>query len=617
MMKFFSGFFLKKPIRKKLPKPVNSSTLYLGSHPLYLSGCWRKHEVHELEKDRIKLLILGDCFASQQEILNKFNYANRNKDYTILTKLPGNYNIVVYRDGCLQLYSDLASLRPLFYVETDDFLIYSSNRLPLKQLLKLDVDLTGLACYLMAAGMVDLMQKQPLFQKIEEIPPCYFLNVTQVKSQLHLYWTDPEPLSLNESVKQFRKGLLLSVQKRIEHSQQNVVSDLSGGIDSSTLTIIAANHLKKQNKHLVSMTLDNESLQEVEDITIAKKVAKSLDNIKHIIIDNNKISLPYHNLDLSFLTDEPISFHCMLDKMYSLLEHAKMNAADVYINGEGGDAVLLVPYAYIVDLFRSGKIVKWLNHSYGWSRVQHNSPFQWLLQTIKFCSMSYDKWLKVQAENLRWGIDKKELFQWSNSPARAVWYSKDARKLVSKRLEEFAETGHSLSSSVGQHGTLMNIQLTGRIARSLQHINERDGVNTYFPYLDNHIIRTCLSTRLEDRITPYKFKPLIKLAFQKEMPRSLLNRTSKGEFTDDLFQGMKKNIGYVLDYFSKSLLAEMGLIDLDIFKREIEKFSRGIQIGLWELNITIAVECWLREVKKDNSMSYWDGSMIDGEIYHS
>lgn len=616
-MKFFLGYFLKKFVRKKLPKPVNSSTLYLGSHPLYLSGSWKKHEVYELEKGRIKLLILGDCLASQQEVLNKFNLANRNKDYTSLTKLPGSYNIVLYRDGCLKLYSDLASLRPLYYVETDDFLIYSSNRLPLKQLFKLDVDLTGLACFLMVAGMVDLMQKQSLFRQMKEIPPWHLLNVTTAESQLHSYWTDPEPISLNKSVKKFRKGLLLSVQKRIEQSQQNVVSDLSGGIDSTTLSIIASSHLKKQNKHLVAMTLNYEALQEVEDITIAKEVANSFDNIKHIIIDNKTIPLPYQNLDSSSITDEPVTFHCMLDKIYSLLEHAIMNASDVYISGEGGDAVLLAPYAYVVDLFRSGKIVKWLNHSYGWSRVQFDSPFRWLSQTIRFCNLSYDKWLKVQAKNFRLGIDKNELFHWSNSPARALWYSENAKRLVSQQLEEFAETSQPYSSLIGQHGSLINIQLTGRIARSLQHINEEVGVNTYFPYLDNHIIRTCLSSRLEDRTTPYKFKPLIKLAFQKEMPRSLLNRTSKGEFTNDLFKGMKKNFAHVLDYFNNSLLAEMGLIDLDIFKREIEKFSRGIQIGLWELNITIAVECWLRKVKNDDSMNYWDGSIIDGSIYHS
>ncbi|SHE79843.1 hypothetical protein SAMN05444392_103193 [Seinonella peptonophila] len=134
-MKYFCGIYQKRNPEQFFPVPTNSKKLDLGErHLFYLCGKWRLGEIRRFKANGAELLIVGDCFLDDKDIEKWLRQAIKNQRYATLTEIPGDYNLIIFDQGCLFLFTDMASLRPLFFVETENYHIYSSNQLPLMQL---------------------------------------------------------------------------------------------------------------------------------------------------------------------------------------------------------------------------------------------------------------------------------------------------------------------------------------------------------------------------------------------------------------------------------------------------------------------------------------------------
>ncbi|RAL21962.1 hypothetical protein DL897_15365 [Thermoflavimicrobium daqui] len=145
---------------------------------------------------------------------------------------------------------------------------------------------------------------------------------------------------------------------------------------------------------------------------------------------------------------------------------------------------------------------------------------------------------------------------WSSLPSNAIWYTEEAKYKAGELLIQYSNEAEPFSYKAGQHQSMVDINLIGRTSRIEKQIADRIGINLHFPYLDHHIIQTCMSTNMEERMSPYEFKPLLKKAFNRELPKKLLERTTKGDYTYDLFFGMKKNVHQILELLQTSHLAE-------------------------------------------------------------
>ena len=617
-MKFFCGFFSKNQSGSVHPVPLRSQQIWDDPFSVYLCGNWKNRNILTYDQNGTKILIIGDIFEKEKRIQSIITDVCTNNvcDFTPLTRLSGNYNLIIQDKQNLYLFSDMASLSPIYYAVTDEFVIYSSNSLVIQQLLKAKLDDKWLASYLLCAGMTDFIHNSSPFLGVKCVPPCHFLLLSPDGIRLKKYYivTEKEKgIGLAEAAELFRDSLCTSVQNRVQQCDQ-ISSDLSGGLDSTTLSLIAADALAEKSLELTAITYESFDSSEREDVELAKYAANSRKNINHIIFNSSHIPLPYSHLEKAPLTDEPIGFLCVWEDTCYGLEFTASKGSVLHLSGEGGDPVLLASYSYLADLIQFRKLPLFFRHVYDWSRLKALSPYLWIQNSLALRLKSYQKWLRKKSIRLVKGIPcyskEKSILGWSCSPGQADWYTQETRMIAGQQLMKYSIKAEPFLPSPGQHHSIVDIHFTGRISRITQQLGESYGVSIQFPYLDHSVIYTCMRTQVEDRMTPNEYKPLLKKAFCNELPHKILSRTTKGNYTYDMYYGMKINSPAVLEQLRYSLLADRGLIDLNKFRESIEKLGMGINIRLAELNFTLALEFWLRQIAK-NPIQFWGKRLMN------
>ncbi len=201
-------------------------------------------------------------------------------------KLTGMFAIAIFdeRRNSLLLARDPIGIKPLYYTVQGRTLAFASE---IKGLLQIDTvtpvfDMEALEG-LMTFGYV-FQQERTLFRGIKQISPgttVLFDGKTVSAKQYYSappaqYATQKEgPLNFDETAINVRKLLAEAVQSHLSHGSTQKAFYLSGGIDSSFITTMAATELSHP---VVAYTLaDDESS---DDLQYARKVARAL-GIEH------------------------------------------------------------------------------------------------------------------------------------------------------------------------------------------------------------------------------------------------------------------------------------------------------------------------------------------------
>lgn len=178
------------------------------------------------------------------------------------------------------------------------------------------------------------------FNAIQKLPPATTMTITSSKISQNTYWRAEESPkirfnSVDEYVKALQALIKDAVHKRVR-SPEPIVSHLSGGLDSSTIAVLAARHLKTQNRELHAFNWGH-SPKESEDSTLNEwKNSLEIANIEKI--HHSYIELNVENLT-QIWTNHDIALNGTTDLWYEDLvrdEATKINAKTI-LSGWGGD----------------------------------------------------------------------------------------------------------------------------------------------------------------------------------------------------------------------------------------------------------------------------------------
>ncbi len=158
----------------------------------------------------------------------------------------------------LFLGRDHLGVKPLFYSKQGDSLCYGSE---MKAILahpsvQPQVDRKGLA---EVFGMGPMRTPgQAIFKGIDEVRPGHYVIATANSIEEHRYWkleSKPHTDDVDTTTETIRELLTDTVQRQLI-SDMPVVSMLSGGLDSSGLTSLAAQEFKQTDKKLGTYSID-------------------------------------------------------------------------------------------------------------------------------------------------------------------------------------------------------------------------------------------------------------------------------------------------------------------------------------------------------------------------
>ena len=238
-----------------------------GAQPMHREHDGNKYtivyngELYNTEEIRSSLKELGFSFKSYSDtevLLCAFVAWGAD----CVSHINGIYAFGVWdeKNQTLFLCRDPLGVKPLYYTVRDDILLFGSELKTLfaHPLAKPVLDKTGI-CEIMGLGPAHSLNSG-VFKDIYQLPPAHFLLYSEKGMKLQEYWklqSLPHEESEGETLLHVR-DLLLDAIKRQLVSDVPVCTFLSGGLDSSIISAVAAAEFKKRGETLKTFSINYE-----------------------------------------------------------------------------------------------------------------------------------------------------------------------------------------------------------------------------------------------------------------------------------------------------------------------------------------------------------------------
>ncbi len=172
---------------------------------------------------------------------------------TFTQHLIGDFAIAIWdrKERRLLLARDHMGIKPLFYVQTEDFFLFASDINAFRSLCRHQLNEDYLAR--MLARYVNNIP-ETCYQGVTRLMPAQSCVWQNDRLTAHVYWTlqpgtYPELKTEDDYYSHFRELLAEAVRCRLR-TNGNIGCELSGGLDSSTITMLAARALQSEPDRL-------------------------------------------------------------------------------------------------------------------------------------------------------------------------------------------------------------------------------------------------------------------------------------------------------------------------------------------------------------------------------
>ncbi|MFD0688030.1 lasso peptide isopeptide bond-forming cyclase [Actinomadura fibrosa] len=565
---------------------------YASGRP-WLAGSWADDEIIVGEAGTARIAVIGTCPVSPERLARE---AGRLRDLAALDgfarSLPGSFHLVAALDGRLRVQGDVAGARLVFHARCDGVTVASDRADVLAALTGAALDERQVAVRLLWPVPHPLLHT-PLWRGVDGVAPGDHLVVERdgQGARVRRWWAPPRPVrTLAQGAKSLRETLSEAVDART--AQGGVVScDLSGGLDSTSLCFLAARGEAK----VVASTWPGRDPAD-EDLDWARRAAAHLPGVEHAVWPAEESPLVYAGLlGIDDPMDEPTIG--MMDRARALSHVPRLVAkgSRLHMTGIGGDHVAWCSEAYYHRLLRTRPVLA-VRRLRGFRAL-----FDWPLGPMGRAladERPYRRWLLDAAADLRAPGQPTVVgaLGWDAAPRLFDWVTDDAAAAAREAIAAAAEGALPLSPDRGQHADLHAIRVCTRITRQWERMSARAGLPMASPFLDDRVIEACLAVRPEERVTPWRYKPLLAEAMRGIVPDGCLARENKAEASMDAADGLRAHGRDLLELWDGSRLAGLGLVDA---RRLRELCARPDEPGLRDaiLYSTIGCEVWLRAVR--------------------
>ncbi|WP_245556284.1 albusnodin/ikarugamycin family macrolactam cyclase [Actinopolyspora mortivallis] len=584
----------------------------LGSHEHSLPECdrpcltiarrWRLwhgrvapgHGVRRVSVAGCDLVVLG-CTPADDAKLRRVAREIAAGQVDAVQRVDGSRVVLAARSDELLIAADLAGQRPVYYPRVShDGLVAGSHARPLAGSAGLDWD--WLVAHLLVPGAADVWWTGTPWQGVNALRPGWTMRIASDGTTTQACRTVlPTPSgTIEDSAPALSEALDNAVRCRVS-TAGHPTADFSGGLDSSTLAVLASCLVNE----LPALTVVTEG---VDDADVAARAAQEVPSLRHHVVAEPPALLPYAELDRVPCTDEPWLGAATSARERWWIQQVHAEGSDLHLSGDGGDGVLLATPAYLADLVSPRQGRELWRHAVGWARLRHQAPHALLRAAVALRGTSYGQACRVAADQLvagtRAGRGWAGLVSWFQIGATAEWATRKGRAVVARMLREHADAYPHASvpgqMGLGDSSAFLALNAFARQQRLDADMAAQWSVNHHAPYLDDGVVRACWAVPAWRRTTPEQAKPLLRHAMYGTVPASVLERRTKGDYTTSAYQGLRANADTLRELIHNSRLAEVGILDRNTMRSALDRGINGHSIRLAAFDAVIGTELWLR-----------------------
>ncbi|MFB7473213.1 albusnodin/ikarugamycin family macrolactam cyclase [Kitasatospora sp. NPDC056184] len=575
----FGGFSsrIRTPVPDGAVRPSDASSVWTWGEVMIRTA--------RSESGGRRLSVLGPNSATDFELQT---LADSSLPPDLAWRWAGAYVVVEESDAGTTLYTDPAAAQPVYLTAHGGRWAWSSSSRFLASLTRAPIDSTRLATAVFAPSLPGLVAGRTFFHGIEQLPPGSRVRLASgCTPEVTILWR-PESRHDHDPARHLRRALERSVQLRVNQAA-SPTSDLSGGLDSSTITLLASRHTPEG---LRAITVHPKGDESGADLRYARLVAASNPRlIAHHLMPLGTEHLPYTAMTDVPASDEPapstITQARLLGQFRWML--GEFSASD-HLTGDGGDSVLFQHPLHLADLFRHRRITAAVKEAAGWARLRH-LPFAPVVRdAVRSASTSRFRALTELAEDLG-GTQSR--VRWFDPVPFPGWAGPEALpRLRAEIVRAAGEPDPFLGLDYSVRALVDEIREVSRTAQADADLARSLGLELHNPFLDPCVVDALLRTPLERRPPVYLYKPVLVSAMGDLLPARLAARTTKGSFNADHFGGMRANLKSLLE-LADGHLAVLGLVEPATLRRTLRQAAAGIPMSLATLEQALSVEAWL------------------------
>ncbi|MFJ2702223.1 albusnodin/ikarugamycin family macrolactam cyclase [Streptomyces sp. NPDC087428] len=580
------GFSTTRP---DLPHPLGADT---PSASLWRVGNTPVRSAHRPGR---RVHVVGPCGATAEDVEE---LACHPVPDPAAWRWPGTYAVLEETEHALVLHTDPAAALPLYAASWRGTWAWSTSARYLAALADARVDVQRVACAVLAPSLPVLATGRSFFTGVVQLPAGARIELPADGGPYRCgtLWR-PDPYAGAPAHLRLRNALTAAVTLRTR-TDPGLSSDLSGGLDSTTLAVVASRTMPGP---LNAVTIHPAGILDGADLRYARLTAvAAAGRIRHHLLPLTAEHRPYQRITEVPVTDEPAPSTLTQSRLLTQLRWMRRELGTcTHLTGDGGDSILFQPPAHLADLIRRHRYPRAVREASGWARLRHTAVPPLLRDAARMAHQTRQEALATLGSALATGgpgpQDRGNVRWFATLPVPA-WADPVAVRLLAEAAANTAAAPDPLPGLDASVRTLVDeIREVARTAAADAELAAGCGIDLQNPFLDASVVDAVLRTPLDDRPPLYAYKPTLTRAFAKVLQPALAARTTKGSFEADHYSGMRAALPELLRD-GVMHLAALGLVDTGRFRSQLRQAAAGVPMPLATIEQALAVDAWLASI---------------------
>ena len=521
-----------------------------------------------------------------------FHYKEKCLDW-----FEGMFAFAIYDTQSHELFlaRDHFGIKPIFYTQINESFAFSSE---LKTLVDLpDFDKTiNFNALVKSVNYLWVSGNETMFNGCFKLPPAHYITIgADKKVEIKQYWEVEDATNKNLSEENWIDKVEVAIKKTV---QKHMIADvpvsafLSGGLDSSIITVLAKEFAHSLSTYTISISSKDKKGESMpDDEKYAKKLAEIHKFDYHGITLTSDIikMLP----EMVRMLDEPIGDPAALNT-FLMCKEAKSKGVKVLLSGMGADeiffgyrrhkAIMLVKaYQKIPKLLRD-IIFKLANHlpvkMYGKGIV----PFRWTKRFLSFASLPIeDAYMRSYSYYDRGELSElfkpniKDNIDRLYTEHRSIYNSKFNSDVINQVC----------NTDINMFMLGLNLTYTDRASMAAS-------VEVRVPYIDREVVKLAMQIPGKEKYKHGELKYILKKSAEKILPREIIYRP-KASFGAPLRSWISGELSpMVKDLLSEENINKRGVFNYQFIKNMIEDNKKGSEDYSYQIYQLLTVELWFR-----------------------
>ena len=512
---------------------------------------------------------------------------------SFFTQLNGMFAFAIFDivKNELTLCRDHVGIKPLFYYVDETNFIFASEIKVIKKLIGKNLTINTAAIpYFLHLGFIP--QPQTIYQQVYKFPSASFCtikvdtsNLFATQQNIQPFWAIENTIEhatlKNEAVLKvdLNNKLLAAVEKQLV-SDVPIGTFLSGGVDSSLVTALAANISGSKAINTFSIAIDDGKYNESQ---FAKAVATHLHTNHHeFAVKENEVMELINTIMPAY--DEPFADSSALPTM--MVSRLARKHVTVALSGDGGD-----------ELFHGYGMYQWAN------RLSHplvNVVKQPISMATKYMSSRYQRigqmFSIANLQHLQTHIFSQEQYYFKEQELVQLLvepiFNFDnintvpiaARKLLPVEQQSLWDFNHYLKDD-----------LLVKVDRASMQFS----LETRVPLLDYELVQFAYNVDASLKIHNGTMKHLLKEVLYRYVPKAIFDRPKWG-FSIPLSKWLQTDLKYLVDtYTSKQIIEKYNVVHYQQVQQLKQQYCNGVSYLYNRLWLIIVLHWWLEENNVD------------------